>query len=230
MIDVTHGIEPQAVLQGALVLATRCRTSPRASISRSSTRGRQRPPRGRRPRPRGPCLRRPGQRPARPRSGARRDRGRLGARERRLPAGAGVTDLSRPDVFAPAAAYVATGVMPEELGPALEPGVARPARAARGRDRRRRDPRDRAPRRPVRERAAEPLAPPTSSGPGIAPGAQLGLGSRRATARGTFADARSGRALLYEDSYGRMALAIAGGNAAETLSIRAGDELTITGN
>jgi S-adenosylmethionine hydrolase len=33
--------------------------------------------------------------------------------------------------------------------------------------------------------------------------------------------------LLYEDAYGRLALAMAGGNAAETLSIRVGDELTI---
>jgi S-adenosylmethionine hydrolase len=62
---------------------------------------------------------------------------------------------------------------------------------------------------------------------GIAPGAQVEIGEHSATVARTFADAPAGGLLLYEDAYGRLALAMAGGNAAETLSIRVGDELTI---
>jgi S-adenosylmethionine hydrolase len=43
----------------------------------------------------------------------------------------------------------------------------------------------------------------------------------------TFADARPGEIIVYEDAYWGIAVAINGGSAAETLSVRAGDELRI---
>jgi S-adenosyl-L-methionine hydrolase (adenosine-forming) len=133
------------------------------------------------------------------------------------------------DVFAPAAAYIATGVVPEELGPALEPAslvrLDLPE-AEIG---------DGAIRATVLlvdryGNAQLNVSAPEVEQAGFAPGARLGLGSHHATLAGTFAEAPAGELLLYEDSSGRMALAIAGGNAAEALSIRPGSELTITGN
>jgi S-adenosyl-L-methionine hydrolase (adenosine-forming) len=43
----------------------------------------------------------------------------------------------------------------------------------------------------------------------------------------TFADARRGDLILYEDSYGSIALALSGGNAAKMLAARPGDEVRI---
>jgi S-adenosyl-L-methionine hydrolase (adenosine-forming) len=43
----------------------------------------------------------------------------------------------------------------------------------------------------------------------------------------TFADARPGDLILYEDSYRNMSIAINGGNAAEMLHARAGQSLRI---
>src|SRR5687767_15789335 len=48
----------------------------------------------------------------------------------------------------------------------------------------------------------------------------VGFESYFATVAGTFADVRPGDILLYEDSYRNVALAINGGNAAETLAVR----------
>ena len=61
---------------------------------------------------------------------------------------------------------------------------------------------------------------------GIVPGTQveLELGGERfyAVAARTFADARAGDIMLYEDSYRNMSVAITNGNAAEMLHARAG--------
>jgi len=69
------------------------------------------------------------------------------------------------------------------------------------------------------------------TGVGIVPGTQveLELGGERvfAVAARTFADARAGDIMLYEDSYGNMSVAISGGNAAEMLHARAGQSLRI---
>ncbi len=66
---------------------------------------------------------------------------------------------------------------------------------------------------------------------GIVPGTQveLELGGERvyAVAARTFADARRGDIILYEDSYRNMSVAITNGNAAEMLHARAGQTLRI---
>ena len=66
---------------------------------------------------------------------------------------------------------------------------------------------------------------------GIVPGTQveLELGGERfyAVAARTFADARPGDVMLYEDSYRNMSVAISGGNAAEMLHARPGQSLRI---
>jgi S-adenosylmethionine hydrolase len=69
------------------------------------------------------------------------------------------------------------------------------------------------------------------AGVGIVPGTQveLELGGERfyAVSARTFADARTGDIMLYEDSYRNMSVAISGGNAAEMLHARAGQSLRI---
>ena len=66
---------------------------------------------------------------------------------------------------------------------------------------------------------------------GIVPGTQveLELGGERfyAVAARTFADARAGDIMLYEDSYRNMSVAISNGNAAEMLHARAGQSIRI---
>ena len=66
---------------------------------------------------------------------------------------------------------------------------------------------------------------------GIEPGRQVEIehtGDQyyAATAR-TFADARSGEIILYIDAYENVALAITGGNAAQTFGVAAGDDIRI---
>ena len=66
---------------------------------------------------------------------------------------------------------------------------------------------------------------------GIPPGSRVeidvGFESYFATVASTFADVRVGDILVYEDSYWNVAVAINGGNAAEMLASRAGAELRI---
>jgi S-adenosylmethionine hydrolase len=63
------------------------------------------------------------------------------------------------------------------------------------------------------------------------PGTQveLDLAGERvyAVAARTFADARPGDIMLYEDSYRNMSIAISNGNAAEMLHARAGQPIRI---
>jgi S-adenosylmethionine hydrolase len=66
---------------------------------------------------------------------------------------------------------------------------------------------------------------------GVEPGRQVEIehtGDQyyAATAR-TFADARSGEIILYIDAYENVALAITGGNAAQTFGVAAGDDIRI---
>jgi S-adenosylmethionine hydrolase len=67
---------------------------------------------------------------------------------------------------------------------------------------------------------------------GIVPGTQveLELGGDRvfAVAARTFADARPGDIILYEDSYGNMSVAISGGDAGQMLHARPGQSLRLT--
>ena len=66
---------------------------------------------------------------------------------------------------------------------------------------------------------------------GVIPGTRLELevGPERyyAVAARTFADARQGDLILYEDSYRNIAVAISGGNAAQMFGAREGQDLRI---
>ena len=53
--------------------------------------------------------------------------------------------------------------------------------------------------------------------PGVTVELELALDRYYATAARTFADARAGDIILYEDSYGNIAIAISGGSAAATV-------------
>ena len=134
------------------------------------------------------------------------------------------------DVFAPAAAHISNGVAPSELGPPVDPAelmrldIPEPEIGSR---------RIRASilyidhfgnvqlnlRREELERV------------GIEPGTQLEFEHRSyryyAVAARTFTDARKGDIILYEDAYRNVSVAISGGDAATMLKARPGDDLRI---
>jgi S-adenosylmethionine hydrolase len=56
---------------------------------------------------------------------------------------------------------------------------------------------------------------------------ELALDRYFAVAARTFADARPGDIILYEDSYSNIAIAISGGSAAELFGAAASDEVRI---
>jgi S-adenosyl-L-methionine hydrolase (adenosine-forming) len=232
VIDITHGIEPQAVLQGALVLANTLPYMPEgvhlAVVDPGVGSDRR-------------CL------VLRDGSGRLHvgpDNGLLVPAAEKLGGVAGAWQLTNPaymlepvsptfhgrDLFSPATAYLARGVDPGEFGPGVEPGSL------------------------VRLELPEPeigeamiratilyvdrfgnvqlnLSRGAVESAGIVPGrrVELDLGVDRyfATAARTFADARPGDIILYEDSYENITVAITGGNAAEMLSARAGQPITI---
>ena len=231
IIDVTHGIPAQQILQGALVLAN---TLPYVPVGVHL------------------AVIDPGVGSSR-RALALRDRdGRLFVGPDNgllVPAAdtagiAAVHELANPvyaletisrtfhgrDLFAPAAAHLSLGVSIDELGPPLDPDALvrldlpqpelRPDKIAAtvlyvdsfGN----------MALNLTREHIAET---------GIVPGTQveLELGGERfyAVAARTFADARAGDIMLYEDSYRNMSVAISNGNAAEMLRARAGQSLRI---
>ncbi len=232
IIDITHGIEPQAVLQGALVLANTLPympvgvhlavVDPRVGSDRRAL-----------------ALRDGGGRLY-----VGPDNGLLVPAAERLGGIVEAWELTNAaymlepvsytfhgrDVFAPVAAHLAAGIAPEELGPRVEPASV------------------------VRLELPEPeigdaviratvlyvdrygnvqlnLARSDVERAGVVPGhrVELDLGFERyyATAARTFADARAGDIILYEDAYENIAIAITDGNAAEMFSIRPGQALTI---
>jgi S-adenosyl-L-methionine hydrolase (adenosine-forming) len=63
--------------------------------------------------------------------------------------------------------------------------------------------------------------------PGVTVELELALERYYATAARTFADARAGDIILYEDSYGNIAIAISGGSAAALFKVGAGEEVRI---
>jgi S-adenosylmethionine hydrolase len=63
--------------------------------------------------------------------------------------------------------------------------------------------------------------------PGTTVEVELALERYYAVAARTFADARGGDVILYEDSYRNIALAISGGNAAELFGVQPGQEVRI---
>ncbi|HEV2903216.1 MAG TPA: SAM-dependent chlorinase/fluorinase [Gaiellaceae bacterium] len=134
------------------------------------------------------------------------------------------------DIFAPAAAHLALGLDPAELGAAVEPESLI----------RYEYPQPEIGTRRIRARClyvdrfgniqlnltaseVEPL--------GIVPGrrveVELPVDRFYAQAARTFADARPGDIILYEDAYRNIALAISRGNAAQTFGVHAGTEVRL---
>ncbi|MBM3678191.1 MAG: SAM-dependent chlorinase/fluorinase [Actinobacteria bacterium] len=232
IIDVTHGIPPQAVLQGALVLANTLPYMPEGvhlAVVDPGVGGARRPL----------VLR-----DAEGRHFVGPDNGLL------IPAAerAGIEaahELANPDyalpsisrtfhgrdLFAPAAAHLAKGVAIGELGPPVHPDVfvrldlPEPRFHARG----------------VEAVAlyvdsfgniALNLSRDDLEPIGVVPGArvELGLGgeSYYAVAARTFADARPGDVILYEDSYRSMSVAISNGSAASVMRAQVGSTIRIS--
>ena len=232
IIDVTHGIAPQDVLQGALVLANTTPYMPHgvhlAVVDPGVGSAR---------------------RPLALRSGDGRffvgpDNGLLVPAAERLGGIAEAHELANADyaldivsrtfhgrdLFAPAAAHLAAGVPLEALGPPLA------ADALARLD---------LPEPEVGENRINAtvlyidrfgnvqlnLDRSHSDRVGIVPGTrvELQIGPERyyAVAARTFADARKGDVILYEDAYRNIALAISGGNAAELFAAAPGQEVRI---
>jgi S-adenosyl-L-methionine hydrolase (adenosine-forming) len=233
IIDITHGIPPQHVLQGALVLAS---TLPYMPVGIHV------------------AIVDPGvgseRKPVALRGGDGRvyvgpDNGLL------LVAAEGLggveeaveltnedfmlTPVSRTfhgrDIFSPAAAHLAAGVGPEQLGPSIEPDalvrLELPAPQVG-------EARIRATALYV-DRFGNIQLNLTSSDlerVGIVPGTKVELEIRFeryfAVAARTFADVRPGDIVLYEDAYRNIALAINSGDAAHMFSARVGQEVLLS--
>jgi len=233
IIDITHGIQPQSVLQGALVLANTLPYLPegvhlavvdpgvggeRREIAVRGTNGRTfvGPDNG--------LLV-----PAAEKLGGIEAAHEIANREYALePVSA--TFHGR-DVFSPAAAHLARGLDIAELGPAVEPETLV---------------RLEVPKADVTERRIRAcclyvdrfgnmqlnLTRSDVETLGAEPGTQveLELATERyyAIAARTFTDARDGEIILYEDAYENIAIAISGGSAADTFfSAQPGVEVRI---
>jgi S-adenosylmethionine hydrolase len=231
IIDVTHGIAPQAVLQGALILRNTLPYMPEGvhlAVVDPGVGGSRRPV----------IIRDAnGGLFVGPDNGLLVPAAELGgiesAHELANPAYA-LEPVSRTfhgrDLFAPAAAHLALGVAPSELGPPLAPDAL------------------------VRLDLPKPtlsdgvvdasivyidrfgniqlnLTRDDLDQVGIVPGTrfELQLAGERyyATAARTYADARPGEIVLYEDSYRNVAIAINRGSAAEMFSAQPGQNVRL---
>ena len=134
------------------------------------------------------------------------------------------------DVFAPAAAHLAAGVPVSALGPSLDPstlmrvevpdpGIGRTQISATVLAV------DRFGNVATNARRAHIEALGLASG--VRAEVRIGLGRYYAIVADTFADAPPGELILYEDSYGLVTLAISNGDAARLTGAAAGDELRI---
>jgi S-adenosylmethionine hydrolase len=134
------------------------------------------------------------------------------------------------DLFAPAAAHLATGVAIEELGPPLavdalaqldipkpEIGENRIRATVLYIDR----------FGNVQLNLTREHLQNADVQPGTVVEVELALDRYFAVVARTFADARSGDVILYEDSYRNIALAISGGNAAELFAAVPGQEVRV---
>jgi S-adenosyl-L-methionine hydrolase (adenosine-forming) len=137
------------------------------------------------------------------------------------------------DVFAPAAAHLAAGVDPGELGPELDPaGLVRLERQAARVDG------DRALASVVAVdhfgNLALDLRRQDLRAAGVAAGdtvaVRAGGRAHRATVAETFASVAAGELLLHEDSFGWLALAVNQGRAADRLGAGPGDPVEIAPN
>ena len=231
VIDVTHGIPPQGVLQGALVLRSTRPYLPvgvHLAVVDPGVGGERRPI---------------GVRTADGRVFVGPDNGllMLAADELGIEAAHELADpryrLERVshtfharDVFAPAAAHLANGVALSELGPAVEPGdlvridVPEPevgraqiAAVVLSIDRFGNIATN------VRREHLQAL----ELEPGARAEIRVALDRYYATVARTFADAANGDLLLYEDSYGFVTLAVSVGDAARLTGAGVGDSLRI---
>ena len=232
VIDITHGIEPQSILQGALVLANTLPYMPegvhvavvdpevgtprRALVLRTGD---------------GRLLLGPDNGLLVP--AAERVGGIEAAHEitnRRYSLEPVSSTFHGRDVFAPAAAHLSLGLDPAELGdPILAAELVRLE----------------IPKPELGERRVRAtclyvdrfgniqlnLTAADVEAIGIVPGRQveveLAMDRFYALAARTFAEAPPGEIVLYEDAYRNIALAISRGNAAETFGIRAGMEVRL---
>ncbi len=231
IIDITHGIAPQAVLQGALVLRNTLRYMPEGvhlAVVDPGVGGARRP-----------VIVRDGSGRlfVGPDNGllvpAAESAGIESAHEIANPEYA-LETVSRTfharDLFAPAAAHLALGVEPAELGPPLTP--------------------DALVRLELPEASFDDgvidasvlfvdrfgnmqlnLTREDLERTGIVPGTRFELefaGERYyATAARTFADARPGEIVLYEDSYRNLSIAINRGSAAEMFAVQPGQHVVL---
>jgi S-adenosylmethionine hydrolase len=231
VIDITHGIPPQAILQGALVLRSTIKYMPvgvHLAVVDPGVGGHRR----------AVAVRTfDGRLFVGPDNGllmlAADELGvetahELASVDYRLP------DVSRTfharDVFAPAAAHLAAGVAIDRLGPAVDaadlvrievpsPSVGKSQISATvvGVDR--------------FGNVATNMTSDHVTGLGFARGdrveVRLTFERYYAIVADTFADADAGELILYEDSYGLVTLAISNGNAARLTGVGVGDELRI---
>jgi S-adenosylmethionine hydrolase len=231
VIDVTHGIAPQAIMQGALVLRSTMKYMPvgvHLAVVDPGVGGERRPL----------ALRTSdGRVLVGPDNGLLLlaadalgiDTAHELANERyRLP------EVSRTfharDVFAPAAAHLAAGIAIDELGPSIDPSELVRIEAP--------DPEigqamisatvvavDRFGNVATNMRSDDVASLGVARGDRVE--VMLTFDRYYAIVADAFADAASGELILYEDSYGFMTLAISNGNAARLTGIGLGDELRI---
>ena len=233
VIDITHGIQPTNVLQGALVLASTLPYMPEGihlAVVDPGVGGDRKPL---------------ALRGSDGRLYVGPDNGLLLVAAERLGAVEAAVELAEPayrlepvastfhgrDIFSPAAAHLAAGIELEALGPKI--GVDKLVRLELP-----------APDIGTRRIRATVLyvdrygnvqlnlTAEHLSRVGIDPGArvevEVGFERYFAVAARTFADARMGDIVLYEDAYANIALAINRGDAARMFSVRVGDELRLT--
>jgi S-adenosylmethionine hydrolase len=232
LIDITHGIPPQQVLQGALVL---CNTLPYMPVGVHL------------------AVVDPGvgshRRPLALRSGDGRflvgpDNGLLLPAADSLGGVAEAHELANPeyalesvsrtfhgrDLFSPAAAHLSLGVPLTELGPPIDPGALVrldvPVPEV-GRNRIRATVLYVDHFGNIQLNLTSRHLEEAGVLPGVTVELELALDRYYATAARTFADARPGDIILYEDSYGNIAIAISGGSAAELFGAGASQEVRI---
>jgi S-adenosyl-L-methionine hydrolase (adenosine-forming) len=232
IIDITHGIPPRAVLQGALILANTLPYLPDGVHLAVVDPGV------------GSARRALALRDGEGRVHVGPDNGLLIPAAEKLGGIAEAHELTNPeyaldsvsrtfhgrDLFSPAAAHLALGVPLAELGPPIAPDAL--ARLD--------IPQPEIGRTRVRSTVVSidrfgnmqlNLDREHLEQAGVVPGTrvELELGHERyyAVAARTFADARAGDIILYEDAYRNVAIAISGGNAAEMFAAREGQDVRI---
>jgi S-adenosyl-L-methionine hydrolase (adenosine-forming) len=231
VIDLTHGIAPQAVLQGALVLRNVLPYTPpgvHLAVVDPEVGGERR----------AVALRtRDGRHFVGPDNGLLllvADELGIDAAHELVDPRFRLADVSRTfharDVFAPAAAHLASGVGIDELGPAVVPStlvrlaVPEPdvGRAQLGANVLAIDRFGNVATNCRREHVAQ-----FGAAPGDRLEVRFALDRYYAVVAETFADVPAGELILYEDSYGMVTLAITQGNAARLTGAAVGDELRI---